>query len=131
MHIRDSDGRNGGLGAAAREVADHANAIARLELELAGLELKRKVGALAAGIGLGAGAALFALFALISAIAAAGAALSLVLPTWLAMLVLAGGLLLLAGLLGLLALGSIRRATPPLPEQAIREAKLTTAALKR
>jgi len=120
-----------GLGTAAKDVADHASALARLELELAALEVKRKVGALGAGIGLGVTAALLGLFALAFAFAAAGAALALVLPTWLALLVVCGGLVLLAGTLGLLAVGALRSATPPLPEQAIREAKLTTAALRR
>jgi hypothetical protein len=36
----------------------------------------------------------------------------------------------IAGILGLLARSQIKRATPPLPEQAIREAKLTSEALK-
>jgi|SRR5579864_8884971 len=129
MHTHGAE--NGqGLSTAAKDVADHASALARLEFELAALELKRKVVALAAGIGLGAGAALLGLFALAFGLAAAAAALTLVLSTWLALLVVAGGLLLVAATLGLLALGAIRRATPPLPEQAIREAKLTTAALK-
>ena len=134
MPTRASENGNGdhaGLATAAKEVADHASAIAKLELELAALELKRKLGALAAGIGLGAGAALFGLFALTVLIAAAGAALALVLSVWLALLVLAGGLLLVSGLLGILALGALKTATPPVPEQAIREAKLTTAVLKR
>ena len=39
-------------------------------------------------------------------------------------------LFVLAGLLGLLALRAIKKGTPPVPEQAIREAKLTTEALK-
>ena len=39
-------------------------------------------------------------------------------------------LALLAGLLGVLALGAIKKGSPPVPEQAIREAKLTSAAIK-
>jgi hypothetical protein len=31
----------------------------------------------------------------------------------------------------MLGLGKIKKGTPPVPEQAIREAKLTTEALKR
>src|SRR5438132_9812858 len=132
MHTHDFEAQNGsGLGAATKEVADRASAIVRLELELAALELKRKAGLLGVGLGLGLSAALVGLFALTFMVAAAGAALALVLSTWLALLVLGGGLLLLAGALGLVGLGAIRRATPPLPEQAIREAKLTTAALRR
>ena len=132
MHTRGSESRNGhGLGSAAKEVADHATAIARLEVELAALELKRKVAALGIGIGLGATAAAVGLFALVFVLAAAGAALALVLSVWLALLVMAASLLGVAGGLGLLAVGALRRATPPIPEQAIREAKLTTEALRR
>jgi len=36
----------------------------------------------------------------------------------------------LAGLLALLALGRFKKGTPPIPEQAIREARLTTEAIK-
>jgi hypothetical protein len=39
-------------------------------------------------------------------------------------------LLATAGVLGLLALKAIKKGTPPVPEQAIAEAKLTTAAIK-
>jgi hypothetical protein len=56
--------------------------------------------------------------------------LAIVLDTWLALLLVTVGLLLLAVVLGLLARSRLRRGTPPLPEQAIREAKLTTEALK-
>lgn len=76
------------------------------------------------------GAGIFALFALGFGLAAGAAALALVLDTWLALLIVFGGLLLLAFVLGLLALGRIKRGTPPVPEQAIEEAKLTQAALK-
>jgi hypothetical protein len=51
-------------------------------------------------------------------------------PTWAALLVVAGILLLQAALLGLLAVNRIQKGTPPVPEQAIAEAKLTTEALK-
>jgi hypothetical protein len=121
---------NGGLGSAAKQVAEHASALARLELELAKLEIGRKVAALGLGIGLGLGAAIFAVFMLAFLLAAAAAALATVVSTWLALLLVAAGLLLLTGLLGVLALGRIKRGTPPVPEQAIREAKLTQTALK-
>ena len=59
------------------------------------------------------------------------AALATFLSTWLALLIVTLGLLALAALLGVLALKKIKKGTPPVPEQAIREAKLTTEALKR
>ena len=123
-------GSKPGVGGAAKQVAEHASSLAKLELELAGLELKRKVGSLGAGLGLGIGAALFALFGLGFLFATVAAALASVLDTWLALLLVTVGLFALAGLLGLLARSRIRQGSPPLPEQAIREAKLTTEALK-
>ena len=122
---------NGGVGGAAKSVAEHASAIARLELELAALELKKKVVALGVGIGMGVGAAIFGVFGLAFVFATIAAALATFLATWLALLIVTLSLFVLAGVLGLLALGRIRKGTPPVPEQAIREAKLTTEALKR
>jgi uncharacterized membrane protein YqjE len=125
-----SSAEHPGVGAAAKQVAEHAASLAKLELELAGLELKRKAGALGAGAGLGIAAALLALFALGFLFATIAVALAIVLDAWLALLLVTVGLLALAGVLGLLARDRIRRGTPPVPEQAIREAKLTSEALK-
>jgi hypothetical protein len=119
------------VGPAAKEVAEHASTLARLELELAGLELKRKVTALGLGIGLVVGAALFVFYALGFGFAAGAAGLALVLPMWAALLVVFGALVVFALILGLVGLKSIRKGTPPVPEQALTEAKLTTEALKR
>ena len=131
MPTPGTEARNGGLGVAAKQVAEHASSIARLELELAALELKKKVVALGVGIGLGVGAALFGLFGLGFAFATIAAALATFLSTWLALLITAAGLFVLSGVLGMLAIGRIKKGSPPVPEQAIREAKLTSAAIKR
>lgn len=119
-----------GLGGAARLVADKASALVRLEIALAIAELKTKALALGLGIGLLVGSAVFGLFALGFALAAAAAAIATALSTWLALLIVAGVLVGLATMLGLLGIGRIARGTPPVPEQAIEEAKLTTEALK-
>lgn len=121
---------NGGVGGAAKQVAEHASAIAKLELELATLELKKKVVALGLGIGLGVGAAIFGLFMLGFLFATIAAVLATFLATWLALLIVTLFLGATAGLLAILALGRIKKGTPPVPEQAIREAKLTQAAIK-
>jgi uncharacterized membrane protein YqjE len=132
MPTRAADGTaNGGLGGATKQVAEHASAIVRLELELAALELKKKVVALGIGIGLLLGAGLFALYGLGFAFATVAAAFDTFLPHWAALLVTTGVLFGLAGLLGVLGLGRVARGTPPVPQQAIAEAKLTTEALKR
>ena len=119
-----------GVGTAAKHVAEHASALARLEFELAGLELKRKAGAFGTGIRLGIGAAVVAFYGVGFLFATAAVALAIVVDPWLAVLVVTVGLFAVAAILGLLARSRIKRATPPLPEQAIREAKLTSEALK-
>jgi hypothetical protein len=119
-----------GVGPAAKQVAEHASALARLELELATLEVKRKVAALGVGIGFVVGSGVFLLFALGFGLAAGAAALALVVPTWLALLIVFGGLALFSLLLALIGLKAIRKGTPPVPEQAVAEARLTTEALR-
>ena len=123
-------GEGAGLGGAAKLVADRARSIVKLELELAAAELKRKVAALGLGIALLVGAAVFGLFALGFGLAAAAAAIATAVSTWLALLIVMGGLLLLAGALGVIGIGALRKGTPPVPEQALEEARLTTEALK-
>ena len=119
------------LGAAAKQVAEHASALTRLEVELASLELKTKVMSLGLGVLLALGAGVFALIGLVFALAAITAAIALAVSVWVALLIMTGALFLLAGVAGVLAVGRLRRGTPPVPEKAIAEAKLTTEAIKR
>ena len=119
-----------GVGPAAKHVAEHASSLARLELELALLEVKRKAAALGIGIGMSIGAGIFALYALGFGLAAGAAALALVVSTWLALLIVFAALVLLSTILLLVGLSAIRKGTPPVPEQAIEEAKLTTEAIR-
>jgi|RhiMetdeSRZDD1v2_1073273.scaffolds.fasta_scaffold926154_2 protein-S-isoprenylcysteine O-methyltransferase Ste14 len=132
MPTRVPDGSTAemGLGDAAKQVAEHASTLVRLELELASLELKRKAQALGIGIALGLLAVLLLLYALGFGFGAGAAGLATVMPTWAALLVVTGVLLLLVAILALLAVGRIKKGTPPVPERAIEEAKRTSEALK-
>ncbi len=130
MHTPSSDPPKASLGAAAKQVAEHASTLARLELELAQLEIKRKLAPLGLGIGLGVGAALFGLLALGFVFATLAAVLATFLPTWLALLIVTLLLLAVAGVMALLALRAVRRGGAPVPEQAIEEARLTAAAIR-
>jgi protein-S-isoprenylcysteine O-methyltransferase Ste14 len=123
-------GERRGLGAAAKLVSERASSLVRLELQLAAAELKQKVVALGLGIALLVGAAVLGLFALGFGLATAAAALATTVSTWLALLIVTGALFLLAGLLGAIGVGRLRKGTPPIPVQAIEEARLTTEALK-
>ena len=128
MHTPATDEQS--LGAAAKQVAEHASTLARLELELAAAEVKSKVAALGMAAVFGGVALFFLLYAIGFVFATVAASLATFLPTWLALLLVTIFLLLGAGIFVLLALRSLRRGTPPVPKQAIEEAKMTTAALK-
>ena len=130
MPTRAAESDQPGVGAAAKQVAEHASTLAKLELELAGLELKQKAGALGAGVGLGLGAAVVGLYAIGFVFATIAVALALVLDLWLAMLIVTVGLFAVTALLGLLAVRRIKRGSPPVPKLAIQEAKRTSEALK-
>jgi hypothetical protein len=127
-HARDAGA--GGLGAALHEVAERTKTLARLETELATLELRRKAAALGEGASLVAAAVVLALFAIGFFFAAVAAGLATLMPTWLALLVMAGILLLVAGVVGMIGVAQLRKGVPPVPEQAMTEARLTTAALR-
>jgi hypothetical protein len=119
-----------GLSGATKRVADHARSIVQLEIQLAASELKRKVAALAVGIGLLVGAAVLGLLALLFGLAAATAGIATTLPVWLSLLIMFGGLFLLAGMLGAIGAALLRKGSKPVPEQAIAEAQITTEALR-
>ena len=130
MHTPETEHETPGLGATVKSVSERASSLVRLELELAALELKRKVASLAVGIGLALTAALLLVFALGFGLATIAAGIATALPWWAALLIVTAGIVLVAGLLGLFGVRSIKKGTPPVPEQALKEAKLTSEALK-
>jgi Putative Actinobacterial Holin-X, holin superfamily III len=130
MPTHATDTGNASLGSAAKDVAEHASALVRLELELAKLEVSRKVGELGLGIGLGAGAAVVAVYGVGFLFATIAAVIAIWLDLWLSLLIVTLVLFLLTAILGLLAVKRIQRGTPPVPEQAIEEARITTEVLR-
>ncbi len=119
-----------GLSGATKRVAEHARSIVRLELQLAAKEVKGRLAALGLGIALTAAAAVLALTAVGFGLAAATAGIATALPVWQSLLVMFGGLLLLAAILGGVGAALLRKGSKPVPEQAIEEARLTTEALR-
>ena len=123
------NGGGPGLGQAVKNVTDHAKQLVSLELELAKLEVSKKLASFGMGIGLLLGAGLFLFLMLGFLFATIAAVFATFLSTWLALLATTGILLLLAGVLALLGIRAIKKG-PPVPKEAIAEAKLTTTALK-
>ncbi|HUK97820.1 MAG TPA: phage holin family protein [Gaiellaceae bacterium] len=120
-----------GLLTSVKRTVGRAQAMIRLERELAALELKKKATQFGVGAGLGLVAIFFLFFGLLFMFATIAAGLATVLPVWASLLIVTVGLFLLCALFLVLARGRFRRGTPFSPEAAIREAKLTAEALKR
>src|SRR5215211_432772 len=119
-----------GVGTAAKLVAEKASAIARLEIELASMELKTKIGALGFGLGLLVGALIVFVYAIGFTFATITAGFATFLPVWLSLLIVTAFLFVGTAILAFVGIKKVQRGSPPVPEQAIDEAKLTTQALK-
>jgi hypothetical protein len=99
--------------------------MARLQAQLAQLEIKQKLVKIGIGAGLAVVALILTLYAIGFLFAGAAAGLAYVVPWWAALLIVGGVLVLLTTLLLFLALRSIRAGAPPVPDAAIEEARLT------
>jgi hypothetical protein len=113
-----------------KQIAEHVGRLARLELQLGLAEVRTKLRGLALTAVFGGTALLLAFLALIVGIGAAAAGLATALDVWAALLVVCGGLALLAALTAVAALRSLRRALPPVPTTALEEARRTIEVLK-
>jgi hypothetical protein len=102
----------------------------RLEAELARRELRTKAARLRRAAITGALAGVLGLLALGFALAGAVAGIATAFPTWLALLIVAGGVALVAGLASAVALTAIRKMRPFLPSEALDEARQTLARLR-
>ena len=89
------------------------------EVELLKAELVAKLKALGVGAGLLAGAAVVLLFMIGVLLTSAVLALSLVMPGWLAALIVAALLLIVAGILALVGYRILKRGIPPVPTESI------------
>ena len=114
-----------------QRLADQISRLLRQELQLARLELAEKGRRTGLGAGLLGAAGLVALYGLAALVAAAILLLATAMPAWLAALVVALVLLALGGVLALIGRGQVRRATPPLPEQALAGIKADVDVITR
>jgi hypothetical protein len=119
-----------GLAASVADIRERGRRLAQLHLELLRSELKekgRKVGT-AAGLFLGAG--LLALYAIGFALATIAVALALVMPWWLAMLIVTLALFLIVAIMILVGRGIVRKLQNGPPDKALAEAKATAELFK-
>lgn len=100
------------------------------ELALFKAEMTAKAKAAGIGIGLLVGALVFVFFAVAVLITAAVFAFALIVPGWLAALIVAGILILLALIAALVGRASLKRGLPPVPDDLGSELKADAQALR-
>ena len=116
------------------DVSENASILVREEIELAKAEVSAKVSKLARGSAVGAAAGVFAFLALILILHGIAWLLGEELFSgniWAGYFVTAGIFLLIAALAGFIAFRALKAGSPPVPEQAIAEAKLTKEMLEK
>jgi Putative Actinobacterial Holin-X, holin superfamily III len=106
-----------------KQLSEQVSALVRDELKLAQLEMTRKGKQAGAGAGLLGGGALVAVYGIGCLIACMVLALSGAMPAWAAALIVGAALLAVAAVLALLGQGRLRKATPPVPAQAVDSIK--------
>jgi uncharacterized membrane protein YqjE len=112
------------------DVSQGTSALIREEFELAKAEVTEKVGKLVRGSVVGVAAGVFAFLALILVMEGIAWLLNEEVfdgKAWPGFFIEAAAFLLIAALAGLIAYRAVRAGAPPVPEQAIEEAKLTRA----
>ena len=116
------------------DVAEKGSSLVREEIELAKTEISEKVGKLLRGSVVGIAAGIFAFLALILVMEGIAWLLNEEVfdgKTWPGFFVEAAVFLLIAAAAGFFAYRSVQAGAPPVPEQAIEEAKLTKEMLER
>jgi hypothetical protein len=119
-----------GLAARAQAIKTRALTLARLQVELATIELKRKVKWVALAVGLAIVALVAVLYAIGFVFAAIAVGIAEALPLWAALLIVSFLLLLTAAVLLLAAARLVRRAGPARPVEAVAEAQETAQELR-
>lgn len=115
------------------DVAEKSSALVREEIELAKTEITEKVGKILRGSVVGVAAGVFAFLALILVMEGVAWLLAEEVfdgNAWPGFFVEAALFLLVAALAGFVAYRSVMAGAPPVPEQAIKEAKLTKETLE-
>jgi uncharacterized membrane protein YqjE len=108
------------------DVSERASSLIREEIELAKTEIGEKVGKILRGSAVGAAAGAFAFLALILVMEGVAWLLNEEIfdgKTWPGFFIEAAIFLVIAGLAGLFAYRSVQAGAPPVPAQAIDEAK--------
>jgi hypothetical protein len=119
------------IGELVSTLSEKLAALVRSEVALAKAEMVEKAKSVGIGLGLFAGAAVFAFFGTGVLVATMVLGLAEALPAWLAALIVALVLFGITALLGFLGKRSLDKSNPPVPERAQASIKADVEALKQ
>jgi hypothetical protein len=125
------DPANASTGELIGQLTEQLSRLVRDEARLAQAEVTQKAKKLGVGAGLFGGAGLMAFFGLAVLISAAVLGLAVLLPDWLAALIVAVVLFAVAGVLALVGKKDVAEASPPLPTQAMQGVQADVATVKQ
>jgi uncharacterized membrane protein YqjE len=111
-------------------VTEQVSVLVRDELKLAQLEMGTKAKQAGKGAGMMGAGGLVALYGVASLIACVIIAISHSLQAWLSALIVGAALLVAAAVLAMLGRSHMRKATPPMPTQAVDSVKTDVAEIR-
>lgn len=106
-----------------RDLSEQSTRLIRQEMALARAELTQKGAQAGFGIGLFGGAGILSLYGLGALTAGGILLLSTAMKAWIAAVIIAGGILIVAGAAALIGKARLARAAPPLPGATIETAR--------
>jgi uncharacterized membrane protein YqjE len=115
--------RERSTGELVKQVAEQVSVLLRDELKLAQLEMTSKARQAGKGAGMMGGGGLIALYGVACLIACVIIAISHTLQAWLAALIVGAALLVLAAVIAAVGRRHLRKATPPMPTEAVESVK--------
>jgi hypothetical protein len=102
----------------------------RSEIDSLKAEIAAKLKSAGIGVGFLVGAATFAFFAVLVLIAAGVLGLATVLPAWAAALIVGGGILVIAVILALIGVSTLKKGVPPAPIETMKSLKKDVLAIQ-
>jgi len=118
------------MGELVSHLSEQVSTLVRDELTLARMEMVEKGKRAGTGAGLLGGAGVIALYGVGALFVTIGAALALVMPAWVAALIVAVVLFAVAGVAALIGKKQVTQAVPPEPEAAIASSKRDVETVK-
>ena len=106
-----------------KDLSEQVSSLVKQELQLARLEMQEKGKRAGIGAGLFGGAGLMALYGGAALLSAIVLLIATALEPWIAALIVAAGLFLIASVMGLTGKKQVQQATPAAPEGAINSTK--------